>query len=100
MPPHVSSRYHDLQFAMQSIDGREISHEVFNYTASHAVGCKRVCTHDKCEGTRTNPIPHRMQWVVKEKNTTTGCCALQKVRRRDEEMRDERRKHALEYMAE
>ena len=85
VPPHMSSRYHDLQFAMQSIDGREISHEVFNYTASHAVGCKRVCTHDKCEGTRTNPIPHRMQWVVKEKNTTTGCCALRKVRRRDEE---------------
>jgi len=39
-------------------------------------GCKKVCTNDACKGSRNNPIPTGMQWVVKEHASSSGCCFL------------------------
>ena len=44
-------------------------------SGSDAEGCKRTCTNDACKGTMANPIPRGMQWVVKERESTLGCCA-------------------------
>ena len=44
-------------------------------SGSDAEGCKRTCTNDACKGTLANPIPRGMQWVVKERESTLGCCA-------------------------